>query len=106
VDRADAAAIAEPKPLTLSGEWSIDNAEELRKFLADSLESGPDVILDLSGVLACDTAGLQLICSLRQTAVQRGGRLRIAALSPAIEETAAALGLPIPELMEGSGRGL
>lgn len=99
-------AIAGEGPTALDGEWSIGNAEELRQLLMESLTRGPDVILDLSGVQACDTAVLQLICSVRKSAVERRRRFQIAALSPAVEEAAAALGLPIRELMEGSRSGV
>lgn len=105
MERPDTSEIAEENPLTFGGEWSIGNAEELRKLLTGFLEPGPDVILDLSAVQACDTAAMQLICSLHRTGIDRGQHIRIAALSPAIVETAAALGLPIPEL-EGGCRGV
>jgi anti-anti-sigma factor len=82
----------------LNGELSIRNAEELHKLFVAEIGRCPKLIVDLSDVYACDTAALQLICSLRKTAVQRGQRFRIAALSPAVEAAAAALGLPIQEL--------
>ena len=97
-------------PLQAGGEWSIGNADELRDLLAGFLAQG-SVVVDFAGVTSCDTAALQLICSLRKTAIERGLRVRIAALSPAIEEVAAALGLAIAEITgvgeaEGDGRGI
>ena len=102
----DSTTINEGSPVSLAGEWNIGNAEELHQLLTQALERGPDVTLDLAGVTACDTAALQLLCSLRKTAIERGQRFSIAALSPAIVEIAAALGLPLSELMEGAGDGL
>jgi anti-anti-sigma regulatory factor len=89
-----------------AGEWSIGNAGELRQFLSGYLEMGPEVALDLAGVQACDTAALQLICSFRRSALERGVHLRIAAWPPAIVELAGALGLPLEELREGGGDGV
>jgi anti-anti-sigma regulatory factor len=91
---------------TLAGEWSIGNAEELRQLLAGYLEMGPEVTLDIAGVQACDTAALQLICSFQRSALERGVHVRIAAWPPAIVELAAALGLPLEQLREGSGDGV
>lgn len=92
------------RPITLAGEWSIANAAELHQLLVESLDAsgapGGGIVLDLAGVQACDTAALQLVCSLRRAAAERGLHWRVAALSPAIAETAAAIGLPIQELTE------
>lgn len=105
----------EETPLQVDGELDIRGLDELHRLFAEVLGRGPDIVVDLAGVQACDTAALQLICSLRKTAVERGQRLHVAALSPAIENIAAALGLPIQELTganeagpaaKGTGRGL
>ena len=89
---------SEANPVKIDGELSIRNADELHKIFAGTLDPGLDVVVDFAEVQTCDTAALQLICSLHKTAVQRGQRFQIAALSPAIEATAAALGLAIPKL--------
>lgn len=86
-------------PLKITGEQTIRTADELQKILADYLDRGLDVGVDLSEVDECDTAALQLIYALRQSAVERQQRFQIMAVSPAITETAAALGLRIEELM-------
>jgi len=88
--------------LKISGEQTIRTAEELHKELADYLEQSSAVLLDLSDVDECDTAALQLIYSLRQAAIERKQRFEIIAVSPAVTETAAALGLRLEELMSPS----
>lgn len=93
-------------PFMLSGAWDIANAEELRAIFAGQLDSGEDIVLDLSGVEACDAAALQLICSLGKTAAQRGLHLRLTAVSPAISAIADALGVPLPDAAAGGGDGL
>jgi anti-anti-sigma factor len=90
-------------PLKITGEQSIRTADELQKALAEHLDRGLDVVVDLSEVDECDTAAMQLIYALRQSAVQRKQRFHITAVSPAITETAAALGLGIEELMTPCG---
>ena len=90
------AASAVQAPWKIEGEITIRNVGELYAKVA-AFPDGANFELDLSAVAECDTAALQLICSARKTAVLRGVRFR-AALSPAIENTAAALGLPAEEL--------
>jgi anti-anti-sigma regulatory factor len=92
--------------MTLAGKWNIENAEELQGRLTGSLDPNEDIVLDLAGVASCDTAALQLLWSLRRTALERGLGFRVAAMSPAIVEIAGALGLPLRELTDGAGNGL
>ncbi len=84
--------------LRLEGEWTIANAEELHQFFQTHVTRSPKVVLDLHGVQACDTAALQLICSLSKTAALGGRPFRIDRPSPAVESAASALGLSIGEL--------
>jgi anti-anti-sigma factor len=81
----------------VSGELSIENAEELLQLFTEALCHNPELVVDFTEVQTCDTAVLQLICSLRKTTARDGQRFRIAALSPAIEDAAAAIGLSVRE---------
>jgi anti-anti-sigma regulatory factor len=92
-----------PVPLKITGEQSIRTADELHTAFAEYLDRGLDVVLDLSEVDECDTAALQLIYALRQSAVQRKQRFHITAVSPAITWTAAALGLHIEAFTTACG---
>jgi anti-anti-sigma regulatory factor len=97
----EAAALVEPTrelnhadtPLKLTGEQTIRTADKLRKALADYLDHGLAVVMDLSEVQVSDAAALQLILALRRSAAQREQTFHIKAASQAITETAAALGL-------------
>ena len=83
------------KTCKFGGDWTIRRAEELRQRLAADIRPGPEIELDFGEIVECDTAGLELICSLRKTAAGQGGGFRVAAISPAVESAAAALGLRI-----------
>ena len=85
-------------PLKITGEQTIRTADELHKVLVEHLDRGLDVVVDLSEVDECDAAALQLFYALRQSAIQRKQRFHITAVSSAIAETAAALGLHIEAL--------
>ena len=94
---------AETKIMSVTGELTIASTAELRELFVDgSLQSGGAV--DLSGVETCDVAGLQLLCSLRKTAVERGGGVRLSKISPAVTKTAAAIGLGRVELFGEAAR--
>jgi anti-anti-sigma regulatory factor len=90
-------------PLKITGEQTIRNADQLHKTLSVYLDRGQSVVVDLAEVNACDAASLQLICALHNSAVQRKLRFRIQAASPAIAETAAALGLRFEALATACG---
>ena len=72
----------------------IYHADELRAALRTRLAGSNDTVIDLSGVEACDTTGLQLLLSARKTAAAAGGRLRFVHPSPAIVACCRQLGVP------------
>lgn len=61
---------ATPQPPHLDGALDIQRAIERREELLPLLagRSKQPIELDLSGVSACDTAGLQLLCAARRSA--------------------------------------
>lgn len=83
--------------LRIQGTLSIGETAELREALCHALAETPSLVVDLSAVDGCDTAGLQLLCSARKTA-DSARRVRLVGLSGAIAEMAAALGLDPGEL--------
>jgi anti-anti-sigma factor len=81
------------------GDLHISEAEELRSALIGEMTAAPvALVLDLTGVDSCDTASFQLLCSLRKSAERDNKELRIAALSAAMREASAILGLSLEDL--------
>jgi anti-anti-sigma regulatory factor len=88
--------------LKLEGALHISTADELRKALANGLAEAPELVLDLSGVEACDTASFQLLCAARRSAALMNKTVRLTAISNVMVEAGVALGLPIEEITAGS----
>ncbi len=66
-------------PLSLTGPLDIQNATTLRSTLREQLSAeAQGFALDLAGVTACDTAGLQLLCAARKSALSAGRKWRLA----------------------------
>ena len=80
--------------LKIGGNLSIETTEELRAALLDLLAAASDISVDLSGVEACDTAALQVLCYSGKTAVGRGKKLGFLGMPDAVVQTALELGLP------------
>lgn len=87
--------------LRCQGTLDIRSVEELRSLLTESFDRNRHLMLDLSAVDGCDTAGLQLVYSARKEATGNGKEMKILAASAAIENTALALGIPLEALGMG-----
>jgi anti-anti-sigma factor len=87
--------------LKIAGEQTIATAGDLHKTLIEYLDRGQAMALDLSEIRVCDTAALQLIYGLCRSAVERKQRFQITAVSAAVAETVAALGLALPGFAAG-----
>jgi anti-sigma B factor antagonist len=80
-------------PLQLEGALDVQNASNLHAALSDRVTLGAALVsLDLSGVTACDTAGLQLLCAARRSVLASGREWQLlnpsAPVIRACEETA------------------
>lgn len=86
--------------LKIDAELIIHSAASLRQKLLELLAQHPsgDCRIDLSAVEECDAIGLQLLISARKSAENLSSSFVIAAASPAVEEAAAAIGLPLEEV--------
>lgn len=74
------------------GGLTIREAAEAKTRLLPS-GAAPPSQLDLSGVTAIDSAGLQILVALRREAARAGGELRYANAAPCVVQTAARAGL-------------
>jgi anti-anti-sigma factor len=65
----------EANHLSLSGEITLLDVEQIKVELTRALESAPRVIIDTQGVSLIDVACLQLLYSAQQSALSRGKEL-------------------------------
>ena len=86
--------------LKVSGALSVAAAEDLRCRWLDWLGRGSGLVLDLSEVSSCDTAGVQMLLAARKSARHAGKPFRIAAQSDAVTKTCIELGIADVELAE------
>lgn len=85
-----------PGTFRLEGSLDLYAAERLLAALRECLTSpGATIVLDLGGVSACDTAGVQLLLSARVTAEAGGRTVRFAAVPEPVQSCCAQLGLPV-----------
>jgi anti-anti-sigma factor len=91
--------------LNIAGTLDISVAEELRDALVEFIEASSKPVVDLSGVDGCDTAALQLLCSAQKTAERCNKLFEVAAVSTAIENASAILGLPLLDNPAKGGSG-
>lgn len=75
---------------------SIENVEQLYSEMESALASGTDIELDGRQVHYCDTAGLQLVVSLRRELQKTGHDIHWSGVSDHLSETASYLGLCSP----------
>jgi len=75
---------------------SIEHVERLYSEMESALTSDADVELDGSQVHYCDTAGLQLVVSLRRELQKTGHDIHWSGSSENLSETAGYLGLCSP----------
>lgn len=69
--------------LKIEGEFRIRNAASVRSLLLDRSEDAP--VLDLSGVTEFDTAGVQILLSLKKELEAKGQSLRCSSMSEPVE---------------------
>jgi phospholipid transport system transporter-binding protein len=79
--------------LALSGAITVYTVESHRDHLLEHWHTRADITVDLSGVDACDCAGLQLLCAARKSAVLSGRNLRFTRTPGFILDTAREAGI-------------
>ncbi|MFH2066457.1 MAG: STAS domain-containing protein [Pseudomonadota bacterium] len=85
--------------LTVEKKFTIYEVSEIREKILSMLNSGQPVRMDLSRVTECDTAGVQLLCSILRPAAEENAKITIRTLSKAITDAAGKIGI---ELSAGS----
>ncbi|MFF5138469.1 ANTAR domain-containing protein [Streptomyces sp. NPDC013157] len=72
--------------VTVSGEFCLDNSQELRHTLRDALASSAEgVDLDLGRLTFADCSALNVLLAARARAVAAGKTITVTAVSPAVE---------------------
>lgn len=83
---------ARAEALLLDGELTIVQAATVREQLLEWLPQA-DGLLDLSGISACDSAGIQLLLALERSLRESGRALQILQPSTAVVESLQRYGL-------------
>ena len=69
------------------GDLTIPAAQAQRELLLAALaEDGPELLLDLSQIESCDSAGVQLLVATRRSALAAGRSMRIVDTSATVRE--------------------
>jgi anti-sigma B factor antagonist len=71
--------------LAPDGQLTIYRVDELKRNLLNLLNNNDFLELDIDNINECDTAGLQLLCSLKKTFAERKKKLIITGESKSIE---------------------
>ncbi|MFI2640787.1 STAS domain-containing protein [Streptomyces sp. NPDC018610] len=79
--------------VTACGEIDLDSAPQLLDALTADDAATQVTVVDLSGVTFMDSSGINTLIAAHHAAQRHGGRLRLAAPSPAVSETLGIVGL-------------
>ena len=80
--------------VALSGELDLATAPELDTYLDGVLtDSGPRIVLDLSGLSFMDSTGIRILIRHHRQTEENGGRLGIAAPQPIVAKALKITGL-------------
>lgn len=84
---------------------SIERVEALHEEMEEAIRAGKDIHLQAEKVEFCDTAGMQLLVSLKQQMDSSGHRMIWDQVSPCLFQISGLLGLDehlaLPEVNEG-----
>jgi anti-anti-sigma factor len=95
--------VLESTGIKVKGNCVIQELQPLQKIMLDTIESErSSVQIDLSGVKAIDTAGVQLLAVCRKNALEIGKTFRIASTSESVSDALKITGLE--SMLEDSGK--
>lgn len=86
--------------MAITGAITVYTVESLRDQLLERLNTDCELTVDLSGVDACDCAGLQLLCAARKSAEQTGKPLHFNPVPESILNAARDAGLETKEFLD------
>jgi len=78
--------------IQIKGELTLPHLEEVRVSILEIIETGTVPGIDMTGVTAVDTAGLQFIISVQKTAEKRGIGLAVTGIQENVQQAAAMSG--------------
>jgi anti-anti-sigma factor len=91
--RAKAPRKAAPRRLAIGRNLDISEAASLKAELLAHVAGKDEAVLDLSGVIEADTAGLQVLLLAQRECARRGGTLRLSGCSLAVADLLELFGL-------------
>jgi anti-sigma B factor antagonist len=93
------------KVLKLEGNLSIYEAGSLQEMFISSLEDGDLLEVDMMEVKECDTSGLQVLCSGKKTADQKGKQIILTGIPKAVEDAMIKAGITQEMIAHNGGTG-
>ena len=79
--------------LALNGELDLASVDSIQEVLDGLVSEGPVLVLDLEKLEFMDSTGLRLLGRVHQTAEQKGSRLLLGRVSPAVRRVIHVAGL-------------
>ncbi len=86
--------------MKIEGPMSIYEVTDLREAMLEHFRETGGFVLDLAAVDACDTAGVQLLCSARVSARRKDRPFKVLAASDAVIDAIRGIGLSPSELLD------
>ncbi|MFG1811547.1 STAS domain-containing protein [Streptomyces sp. NPDC049040] len=77
--------LGEPGVVTVAGDADLDGRSSLREATERALAHCPHLAFDLGGVTFADSTFLTVLATARLEALERGGSVRLLAVSPAVQ---------------------
>jgi len=90
--------LGKTKLIMIDGAITIYEVSELQVELLEYLKKDKNILLDLSKVESCDSAGVQLICSFVKEVELQGGTIVLEAYSDAVLNICNKIGIDIAAL--------
>ena len=79
--------------MKIEGSLSVYEVGDLKDLLLMGLTNYQGIILDINGVIACDTLGIQLLLSARKTAEKLNKTFNVTGDSQSVQDAVTGVGL-------------